>query len=515
MGELESDEIFTRPIVGNENSPVSDLISELQNSDWVRQGIENYVTEPADQEKSVCPFCQEETVTSALVQSIRGFFDETYTTAIKQISTIETQYRAQVGLLPSIGVYESHPLATEHLPELRLRLQALVTLTDQNLQAIKVKAGAPSSPVALSATREAVQTINAEISKINDQVKKHNDRIVNRNRERARLKSEFWSIMRWEYDPAISAWQGATAKSKERLEAETAALKQLNDSVLAKRQSISNLQKKTVNIDGAIANINTALVQLGISDFSIARHCDVHYRIIRLGESEALFTSLSEGEKMIISFLYFCEVCKGKQSAHETTQRKIAVIDDPISSLSHIFVFNIGQLLKRDFFASGIFDQVFVLTHSLYFFYELADINHERRSENQKLFRLTKSIDGSRITEMKYEEIQNDYQSYWAIVLDSDQHPALIANCMRNIVEYFFGFVEKSALNNVFQKPKLQEDRYQAFYRYMNRESHSSGQNLFDFKEFDYEVFREGLKLLFDEAGYPEHYQKMLKSIPH
>jgi hypothetical protein len=47
----------------------------------------------------------------------------------------------------------------------------------------------------------------------------------------------------------------------------------------------------------------------------------------------------------------------------------------------------------------------------------------------------------------------------------------------------------------------------------MDRESHSSGQNLFDFKEFDYEAFREGLKLLFYAADYPEHYDKMEKSI--
>lgn len=53
---------------------------------------------------------------------------------------------------------------------------------------------------------------------------------------------------------------------------------------------------------------------------------------------------------------------------------------------------------------------------------------------------------------MKYEEIQNDYQAYWYIIKDQNQPPALIANCMRNILEYFFNFVEKQDYNNVFQK---------------------------------------------------------------
>lgn len=192
-------------------------------------------------------------------------------------------------------------------------------------------------------------------------------------------------------------------------------------------------------------------------------------------------------------------------------EKKIVVIDDPISSLSHIFVFNIGKLIKTEFFNSDFYEQVFILTHSLYFFYELTDIRHDRREENQKLFRMTKNEDGSHISVMKYEEIQNDYQSYWQIIKDAKQPPALIANCMRNIIEYFFNFIEKKYLNDVFNKLELKDNRFQAFYRYVNRESHSLGQNIFDYKEFDYDIFKESFKLVFQQSGYEEHYNKMMK----
>ena len=112
---------------------------------------------------------------------------------------------------------------------------------------------------------------------------------------------------------------------------------------------------------------------------------------------------------------------------------------------------------------------------------------------------------------MSYEEIQNDYQAYWQIVKDKDQEPALIANCMRNIIEYFFNFVEKLDLNNVFQKPEMQEISCQAFNRYMNRESHSKGQNIFDIKEFDYDSFRAAFQRVFELTGYEEHYKRMMK----
>ena len=76
----------------------------------------------------------------------------------------------------------------------------------------------------------------------------------------------------------------------------------------------------------------------------------------------------------------------------------------------------------------------------------------------------------------------NDYQAYWSIINDPMQPPALIANCMRNIVEYFFNFVRRKDLNNVFQMPELQEVRFQAFCRFVNRESHSLSQNIVDMK---------------------------------
>jgi wobble nucleotide-excising tRNase len=126
---------------------------------------------------------------------------------------------------------------------------------------------------------------------------------------------------------------------------------------------------------------------------------------------------------------------------------------------------------------------------------------------------LTKNTSGTNIQSMKYEEIQNDYHSYWSVVNDENQPPALIANCMRNIIEYFFNFVQKADLSNVVQKAELQENRFQAFCRYINRESHSLGQNIFDFKEFNYDDFKDGFRLVFEVTGYPEHYQKMTISI--
>lgn len=213
---------------------------------------------------------------------------------------------------------------------------------------------------------------------------------------------------------------------------------------------------------------------------------------------------------MVISFLYFIELCKGESTAEKASNKKIVVIDDPISSLSHIYVFNIGRLIYNEFLRTKKYNQLFILTHSLYFFYELTNTNHTERKETQKLFRICKNTESSYFEDMKYEDIQNDYQAYWHIIKDEKQAPALIANCMRNVMEYFFNFVEKQDFAQVFQRPELQKTSYMAFNRYMNRESHSKGQNIFDIKEFNYDSFREAFKKVFETEGYIEHYNKMI-----
>ncbi|WP_447077867.1 AAA family ATPase [Shewanella algae] len=510
--DIENNAIFSEVIVGSSDSPVSALITELKNSDWVKKGLE-YLPENQSELPFQCPFCQEETITQEVIEGIKSYFDESYDNSLTLIGDLANQYEKNVQDFLSIEYYKSNEFTKSHSEKLTEAHTDLKSIIEGNIAAIQKKRATPSEKVNLIQTSAALEKFNSVLTLINNDIKSHNDKINNRDKELAKLKSEFWSLMRWDYDQTISPFLSESEKVESKLKEMSTSKVEVEKQASKKRDEIVELQKTTVNIEEAITNINNGLIQLGITDFSIKKHLDNQYRVVRGAQSSSIFTSLSEGEKMIISFLYFCELCRGKKSATETKKKKIAVIDDPVSSLSHIYVYNVGQMLKTDFFNSSIFEQVFVLTHSLYFFYELADSNHKRRKESQKLFRLSKNSAGSSIQKMKYEEVQNDYHSYWTVINDETQPPALIANCMRNVIEYFFNFVQKADLSNVVQKPELQDNRYQAFCRYINRESHSLGQNIFDFKEFNYNDFREGLKLVFEVTGYPEHYQKMVTSI--
>lgn len=494
-------------IVGNEDSPVSGLIETLKNSDWVSTGLK-YLNKIDGEE---CPFCQSKTMTDELVKQITDYFDESYQQNVDALKWIESEYELLTKDFPNLESYKESKYAIDDLAKLTEIHSSIVKVIDENKALVLNKIASPSIQIELKVPSQDIKDFNEIVFKINQSIIEHNAKIDNVGTEKDRIKKEFWEILRFEYDQNLTIFETIRDNCQKKIDAAVVVRDNKTGEAKIKKGQIIQEQKSTVNIDEAVESIKQGLEDIGITDFSIAKHENNLYRIVRSGTSTDVFTTLSEGEKMIISFLYFRELFKGKLSATEVAQKKIAVIDDPVSSLSHIFVYNIGRIIMNDFFKSDKVEQVFVLTHSLYFFYELTDTNKDRRKDNQNLFRMSKNDSGSSIQVMKYEEIQNDYQSYWSVINDDKQPAALIANCMRNILEYFFNFVQKKDLSNVLQLPALQGNKYQAFVRYINRESHSLGQNIIDFKEFNYNDFKEAFKLLFENAGYPEHYKKMSK----
>ena len=193
--------------------------------------------------------------------------------------------------------------------------------------------------------------------------------------------------------------------------------------------------------------------------------------------------------------------------------KKIVVIDDPISSLSHIYIFNIAQFIKNHFFnnTENNYQKVFVLTHSLYFFHELAS-----KLNDAKFFRITKN-NSSHIHSMKKSDIKNDYESYWEILKDfknnkgNTENTAILPNVMRNIMEHFFGFIDKKD-NFIKSLEKIDKQKYGAFIRYMNRESHSDRENISDMKEIDHNLFFAAFKEVFKNSGYNKHYHQMMNN---
>lgn len=510
--KLEKSELLKKVIVGNNNSTVAGVIEELKNSDWVNKGMEFIDT---DEDPSLCPFCQQKTISKKFIEEIKKYFDRSYLEDKERVERLLKEYTNQTSLIvDEIKKIKENRFLNHNLSDIERYLVLFESEINSNINIIKSKISNPSISVTLASTQKAISGINTIIDQVNLRILEYNKKIDNIENSRREIKEKFWKLMQKRFDIIISQYN----KKKEENEAYITEYNKKESELKEKKDKqqriIKDNQKKIVNIDDAIDNIKSSLLDIGITDFSIEKYSDEEslYHIKREAcEEDHVFQTLSEGEKMVISFLYFLERCKGEVERDSTSTNKIIIIDDPISSLSHIHIFNIGRLIHNEFLRTSKYEQIFIFTHSLYFFYELTNIKREERESTQKLFRLIKNEHGSSFSPMKYEEIQNDYQAYWYVIKDQNQPPALIANCMRNIIEYFFNFVEKQDYNNVFQKPELQKTNFMAFNRYMNRESHSKGQNIFDIKEFNYSDFKRAFELVFEHTGYSKHYKKMMK----
>lgn len=517
VAEIENDPIFQEVITGNANSRVAKLIDQLHNSDWVKVGM-NYET------NGVCPFCQRE-YTEDIISDLKQYFNADYENTIEYIKRKGVFYAESVKRI-ILGDYSNITIVKQQWDSLQQKIERLKEIANSNLNAIREKYKNPSQTLVLEDTSALLSEINETINEANIIISQFNKKLATIANERRIIKSKFWKILRYEYNQTIIDYKSKKhifdSKQKELIQKK----KSIEDSITELKNTVENQQKKIVNIEEAIKHINSMLVDMGIVDFKIIKYKEEEslYRIVRDGSDTPVFKTLSEGERTIISVLYFIETCRGLLDKDTVSKKRIIVIDDPVSSLSNMYIFNIGRLIRNVFYpeikkdketnqltANPKFEQIFIFTHSLYFFYEMTEMAEDKRHLFQALFRVSKNENGSRIETMRYEHIQSDYHSYWMTIRDPNTHPALIANCMRNIIEYFFNFVEKRDLNNVFNQDKFKDHKYQAFQRYINRESHSLGQNIFDFKEFDYRIFMDTLKHIFIETGYEEHYNKMMK----
>ena len=510
VGDIGQSELLSKVIVGNKNSSVASLIETLGNSDWVNTGIK-FVH--IDGEKGVCPFCQQKTITENFLEQINDYFDESYNRDKSQIEQMISRYDAEIKKATDFfNAIKDDSFLEKNKAEIGSLSGNLISVLEHNLNTLKEKAKTPSIQVSLQPINEIIESINSIIENVNNEITLYNQRISDIKGSKSKIRNSFWCLMRKEYNSVIELYAANEKAYEQSVKNAEKELQTKTFEINTNTALIEANRKKTVNIDEAVENIKNGLIDIGITDFTIEKYSEeaALYRLKRENLDEDVFKTLSEGEKMVISFLYFIELCKGESTAEKASNKKLVVIDDPISSLSHIYVFNIGRLIHNEFLRTKKYDQLFILTHSLYFFYELTNTNHTERKETQKLFRICKNTESSYFEDMKYEDIQNDYQAYWNIIKDKKQPPALIANCMRNVMEYFFNFVEKQDFAQVFQRPELQENIYMAFNRYMNRESHSKGQNIFDIKEFNYDSFRDAFKKVFETEGYIDHYNKMI-----
>jgi wobble nucleotide-excising tRNase len=187
---VETEALFRKQIVGNENSTVSQLIREVGSSDWVKAGLKYLPIEPF-KENETCPFCQEKTITKALVESIKNYFDASYKADIDSLESFFQVYLQAIQLIPNKTIFESNPKFESNKKDFELKYNAFVKVVEDNKRLIENKINTPSIQITLNNSAKALQELNEIIQKINMLIAEHNKNIDQKALVRSNIKAIF------------------------------------------------------------------------------------------------------------------------------------------------------------------------------------------------------------------------------------------------------------------------------------------------------------------------------------
>ncbi|TMO57896.1 AAA family ATPase [Pseudoalteromonas phenolica] len=516
LASSESNTILTEVIVGSSESYLAELVKKLQNSTWVDKG-RVYL----DDAEGKCPFCQQ-AIDEDLIENINNLFDESYKGKKDELKALKSGYKQSIETL-------NEALSATHYTgfndtKFDLAKEKLSSVLQANLTKLGQKLADPSIKVSLESTSNLVQALNDIINDKNASRIAFNAKLSKKKDSLAVIKKKFWSLVRIKYDAAIKAHDTLIESIKADIKKVKAEEKALTIAIQLQKDVIAENRKLITNIETSVISINSQIKSIGLEGFEIKQKSGEsnHYYLCRGVSSSGhdVYKSLSEGEKTLITYLYFLELCQGSLNSNSSIpkNKKIIVVDDPISSLSHNYIYEIGALTNKRLIKEEQYAQVILLTHSLYFLHEL--LKYLPRGNNPfnnkcNLFRVLKNTESS-IIPMRRDDIKNDYQSYWQIIKDAQNgttNNIVLPNIMRNILEYYFSFVHKTdALKAVLDELEETDSEFSPFFRFINRESHSDSVNITDLGEIDSDRFINKFKDVFIKTKFEEHYDKMMST---
>lgn len=509
-------DVLASPLLNSSNSHLSKSIEKLSNSDWVRAGIK-YI---ADEQ---CPFCQQHINSELFKKELSNIFDETYNETLSEIEDIKKRHTNWSNDIDNylLNFNDSTEMIDNNL--LSKNISDIKYHYDMNEKLIERKLSSPSERIDLNIDFNILDNLNKQVNELNEKIDEHNKKIDNYDDECETLKQDLLSHLKFINEASLNRYHEQSKEIDILIEKLDEEIKSLNDKNKELQEENRLKSSEVVNIEETINKINDSLLSLGIMGFTLIKHQDESetYKLHREGQSntKSVFKSLSEGEKTIISFLYFLEQCKGLKNKDDVIKDKLIVIDDPISSLSHNYIYEISSMIFNDLILKEVAKKFIILTHSLFFFQELVITASSEKNiiKNWSFYRIVKGK-YSQCFQLKRDELLNEYQSLWQTLKDAKNgsiNPIILPNVMRNILEYYFSFsCKKDRLKEVLKAlaDSHAEPRYNSFYRFINRHSHSDGKNIQTIGSVEANVYLELFEKIFTDTGDHEHFNAMMET---
>ena len=518
LTRLNGSGVLMEVIVGKEDTIVSELIKNLNNSDWIKQGLKYY-----DSDHGVCPFCQQ-SMEDSIKDSLESYFDKTYEEKKDEVKLLIDKFESSLLVLQAY--YEGVINTGNDFLDIKLFESlwgVLIIKIRSNISNVKNKLSNLSKPIELESLEDNIHSIRSLIDGANSNIDDNNKLFANITIEEKNLTSEIWSyIVKNELKDEIDDYLQKEKTLSSRKEGLEKGMVSKGISIVKINGEISNEERKRTSVRPTIEEINKIISSFGFKNFHLdCASDDYHYTILREDGSNALDT-LSEGEKTFVTFLYFFCLIKGSTAATGVMDERIVVFDDPVSSLDSDILFIVSSLMKkivkdvRD--SKGKIKQFFCLTHNIYFHKELT-FDMDRGGETARPFEtfwVVRKKDGiSYIENHESNPVKNSYDLLWSELRRKDSNCATIQNTMRRILENYFkilGGVDVWSLEEHFDgEEKL---IFKALFSWVNDGSHYSGDDLFlTINDNAVDKYKLIFQKVFEFSEHTAHFKMMMGSM--
>lgn len=513
LNDKERSEILSTKIIGKEDVDISRLVQKLDNSDWVKEGVEYLsITE------NTCPFCQQG-VSPDLKTEIESFFDESYDQQKKMLTDFIADYKAYVEDL--IGQVESllaRELEILDYSVLKDKLDLLKGQYKNNLGTLETKKRSLSLVVTINSLEDVLSEISTVISNHKSQVEENNRTVSNIKSAKSTLKSEVWRFIVEELKDDVKEYSSLKGQIDQALNGISSAIKTTQREKTQLEKEVAEKESEITSVKPTVNEINKILSLFGFTNFSLSEaEKKGFYKVIREDGSE-VHETLSEGESTFLTFLYFYHLQRGSTSDTGIGKDKVIIIDDPISSLDSNVIFIVSNLTKeliRDVRnkRNGL-KQIFVLSHNVYFFKEVTFKGNGNNKWKEEAFWIIRKLDNSsRIQEHNQNPIKTTYELLWRELDDvSNINTATIFNTLRRILEYYFNILGGLDYEDAISKFEGEEQIIcRSLISWINDGSHFINDDLVvDAEPENVSKYLEVFKLIFERLGHQSHYHMMM-----
>lgn len=518
---VETDSIWGRIIVGCKDLPISKLIDQLNNSDWVSKGRDYIIGN-----NSRCPFCQQDTITQDLRNQLEQFFSGEYEEKINQINELLVSYQESANTIVAYLQQIANSLSNNNIGNIDVMaftttIDSLSSLFSKNIDSMSSKAKEPSVIVSLIDSSKIVNQLKSTIITANTSIDKHNRMVDNFSSERAQLIDDIWAYLLDINQPVIDAFIHDQSCFDKAIKAIEAQINSFKTEINGLDAQIIEAGKNITSVQPTVDEINRSLKSYGFNNFSIV--CSpINNNLYQIQRSDGSLASntLSEGEETFISFLYYLQLAKGATDITKVSAKKILVIDDPICSLDSTILYIVSAMVK-DLIqqvkkGDSDVEQLFILTHNVFFHKEASFIDGRTQSDNRiNYWVLQKDLNISTVRPFgTTNPIKTSYELLWQEINDSSPKSFVsIQNTMRRIIEYYFGMLGNRKYDYVIKKfDSIEEQQIcKSLFYWINDGSHTIPDDLyFDGNPDSIDKYKMIFKRVFEVTGNESHYNMMM-----